>query len=110
MEKARSTFVEWGVTYLFGLELSTPGLSWLALPVISNIDKEVLRLVLTKLSESVVMEAFLMNTALRKASEAKDYIDAVNLKNSLPEDISDQEYEKYEKFEMDAFVAFASIS
>lgn len=50
-----------------------------------------------------------MNTALRKASEAKSYIDAVNLKNSLPEDISDEEYEKYEKFEMDAFVAFASI-
>lgn len=95
---------------MFGLELSIPGLSWMALPVISSVDREVIKIILNALSESTVMEAFFMNTALRKASEAKDYVEAVKLKNELPEDVSDDEYEKYERKEMDAFINFVSVS
>lgn len=81
----------------------------MVLPIVSAINKEVLRYILSALSKSTVMEAFILNTALRKASEAKDYVDAVKLKDSLPDDVSDEEYEKHERKEMDAFVAFVTV-
>lgn len=51
-----------------------------------------------------------MNTALRKADEAKSYVDAVERKNALPDNVSDEDYEKYERQEMDAFLNFVTIS
>lgn len=110
VEKSRQTFVEWGVLYLYGLEVAIPGMEWVALPIISTIDKAIIRAVLDSISKSMVMGAFFLNTAVRKASEAQDYVDAVNAKNSLPEDVSDEEYEKFERAEMAAFVAFATVT
>ncbi len=110
VEKARSTFVEWAVLYIFGLEVAIPGMEWVALPIVSTIDKEIIRLILTELSKSAVMGAFFLNTAIRKASEAADYVSAVDAKNSLPDDVSDEDYEKAERDEMAAFVLFATVA
>ncbi len=109
VEKSRQTFVEWGVLYLSNAVVAIPGWQWLAMPVIRNIFQSIIRWVLNKLSESVVMGAFFLNTAINKATEAKVYVDAVNAKNSLPDDVTDEDYEKHERAEMDAFVRFATI-
>ncbi len=79
----QSGFVDWATAYIFGLEIATPGLQWVALPIISNLDQYALRKILTLLSQSVVLQAFFLATALRKASQAQDYQDAVtNFQNA----------------------------
>jgi hypothetical protein len=55
------------------------------------------------LSKSSVMLAFFGNTAIRKASQAKDFTDAAHRKDSLPPTATDAEYEAAEQEEMIAF-------
>lgn len=109
VEKTRSTFVDWATLYLFGLEVAVPGLEWVGLPIIQDIDKEIIREILNALSKAAVMQAFFMNTALRKASEAQDFVEAVDLIFSLPEDVSDDVYAKAEAAQMAAFRDFVSV-
>lgn len=82
----------------------------MALPILADVDKEIIRLVLDSISKSEVMQAFFLNTALRKAAQAQDFIDSVNAKNNLPQNASDDDYEKAERAQMAAFVGFASIT
>jgi hypothetical protein len=86
-----------------------PGFSWLGLPILSSLYKGALSWVLNLISNSAVLEAFFLNTAIRKASQASDYISAVDFKKSLPENVSDDDYEKAELKEIDAFKQFVSI-
>lgn len=110
VEKARSTFVLAGLLYIKGLILAVPGLGWLNLPIISSLLNAGLKYVLNTLSEWAVMAAFFENTAIRKSSQAQDYVDAVNRKDQLPPEASDAEYEKYELAEIDAFTRFVLIT
>lgn len=110
VEKARSTFVTWGVNAIFAEIIIQPYCSWLALPVFSFITKQILTFVLNFLSNTVVMQAFFTNTAIRKASQAQDYVDAVNAKDSLPPDVSDADYEKAELAEISSFNAFVAVT
>jgi hypothetical protein len=109
VEKSRQAFVDWGVDYIFGLGMAVPALRWLTLPVIRVVTRAIVKIILDEISQSVIMGAFFFNTAIRKASEAGDFVDAVNAKNALPEDVSDEEYKKFERAQMDAFITFASV-
>lgn len=110
VEALRSSFVTWATAYIFGLEIATPGLEWMALPVISTLDQAVVKEILTLLTKAAVMEAFFMNTAIRKASQAQDYIDAVNAKINLPSTATFEEFTNAEKAEMDAFRNFVRVT
>jgi hypothetical protein len=110
VEKARSTFVDWGVAYLFAEEVAVPGLEWVALPIIAELDKAAIRLILDGLSRSAVMQAFFLNTALRKATQANDYLDAVRAKEALADDVADADYERAERAEIKAFAEFVAIT
>ncbi len=46
---------------------------------------------------------------MRKSSQAKDYIDAVNSKLELPDTATDAEYERAERHEIDAFNSFVIL-
>lgn len=105
----QSTFITWGVNYLFATELATPGMEFTGLPIVSSLDRAMLKYILTKLSNEAVMLAFFTNTAIKKATESQDYLDAVNYKNSLPENASDEEYLNAEISEVNAFVQFTSL-
>lgn len=83
---------------------------WLAIPVIATIDREILRLILNPLSRGVVMQAFFLNTAIRKAAQAKDFIEATDALYSLPEGTSDADYLAAEKARMLAFAGFVSLT
>lgn len=110
VEKARSTFVLWGVDFLFATVVAQPGFQWVAFPFFAYIFKQVLTYLLNTLSNSAVMEAFFFNTALRKASQAGDYVNSVNAKNSLPVDVSDADYEKAEAVEIIDFTNFVCLT
>lgn len=110
VENLRQSFVNWGVAYVYGLEVAVPGLEWVALPVISELDKTAIQAILDLISKSVIMEAFFINTTIRKASQAQDYVSAVDAKNSLPPTATKDEYEAAEKAEMSAFRNFVLIT
>lgn len=110
VEKARSSFVTWGVAYIFGAEVAIPGLEWVADPIISTIDKELIRIVLNAISSSIVMEAFFLNTVVKKASQAQDYVDAVNAKLNLPPSATEAEVLKAEQNEVAAFRNFVVLT
>lgn len=105
----QSTFVTWAVAYIYGLEIAVPGLTWVALPIVSQLDQAALKAILNMLSQSVLMEAFFLNTAIRKASQAQDYVDAVTAKTSLPPTASQDEYAKAEAAECAAFRNFVML-
>lgn len=102
--------MDWAVLYVYGLETAIPGMSWVAIPIISDVDQEIIRLVVDALSKSEVMMAFFMNTVLRKATQSDEFVKAVELRNSLPEGVSDEEYKKAEAAQMDAFRNFVVLS
>lgn len=110
VENLRSSFVTWGVAYVYGIEIATPGLEWVALPVIAELDRAAVKAILDAITKSVVMEAFFLNTAIRKASQAADYVDTVNAKKALAENGSEAEYEAAEKAEMLAFRNFVMVT
>lgn len=110
VEQTRSTFVDWGVDYIFALEISAPGMAWLALPVIKDINLYVLRKLLDALTKSAVMQAFFMNTVMRKATQSKDFTDAIEAINKLPGNVTDEEYAKYEAAKLVAFRHFVSLT
>ncbi len=110
VEMTRSTFVIMAKSYLMGLALAIPGIGPFLAWLIKTFAGYILDWVLGKLSTWVVMQAFFLNTAIRKASEAQDYVDMVNKKNSLPENVSDEEYEKAELAEIRAFTVFVSVT
>lgn len=110
VDNLKSTFVTWAVGYIYGQEIAVPGLEWVALPIISDLDQAALKAILNFLVESVVMEAFFLNTAIRKASQAQDYVDAITFKKSLPPTASQEIYAKAEAAECLAFRNFVMLS
>lgn len=111
VEKMRSAFVDWAVAFIYAEELAIPGLGpIIALPIIGDIDRLIIRMIVESLSKHVVMEAFFMNTAIRKAAQAGDFVDAANALGSAPKDISDDEYKKLEQARADAFRNFVMVT
>lgn len=110
VENMRSVFVQWASTYLWGLLIAVPGLGWIAAPILKVLFGAALKWLLTKLSQSAVMLAFFLNTAIRKASQASDFADAVKHRKSLPTNASEEEYEKAERAQMLAFNRFVRVT
>lgn len=108
-ESLRTSFVSWASAYLFTQTIVTPGLTWLGLPIVNTVFKFILNGILNILTKSAVMEAFFLNTSIRKASQAQDYVDAVTAKNNLPQNVSDEDYEKAEQNEIAAFNSFVVL-
>lgn len=110
VEKTRSSFVDWAVLYVYGIEVAIPGMEWVGLPIVKDIDQEVLRLIIDGLSKSLVMGAFFMNTVMKKATDADDFIAAVAAIQNLPKDVSDEDFKKYRLAQMDAFRNFVALT
>lgn len=98
------------MAYIFAQEIAVPGLEWVALPIIADVDKAIIRMVLDALSKSIVMQAFFLNTAIRKAAQAQDFVDSVNNLNSLPADTSQEDYKNAEIARSIAFRNFVAVT
>lgn len=111
VESLRQSFVTWAVAYVYGEELLVPGLGgFVALPIIADVDRAIIKYVIDALSKSGIMLAFFENTAIRKAGQADTYVKSVEAKNNLPTTASDEDYEKLERAEMLAFRNFVAVS
>ncbi len=99
----QTSWVAWATLYLTGLAGSTIYTAWLNWPVISIIFTFLVKLGVTALANALEMQGFFLNTAIRKASQAQDFISALNAKDLLPSTATDEEYENAEKAQMVAF-------
>lgn len=104
----QSTFINWATKLVVATATGYfPPLGW---PVISSLFNFLVNKVVTVIANAVEMQAFFLNTAIRKASQAQDYINAVDAKASLPPTASDADYEKAEQNEMAAFRNFVMVT
>lgn len=103
VEKMRSTFVIAASDFLFAWIAAAPGFGWVLYPILKPLTEIVLKKILETLSTWIVMQAFFFNTAMRKSSQAADFVRAVVAKENLPEDVSDEEFEKAQLNEIEAF-------
>lgn len=110
VNKSKSAFVDWAITYIFSQAILVPGLQWLAIPVISDLVKFIVRKIVGSLADSAVMQAFFLNTALRKATQAKDFVAASNALDKVPSTASQEEYKLAEQNRMAAFRNFVMVS
>jgi len=106
----QTTFVSLAKAFLLGEALAIPGLGPFLTWIINNFFGPILDWVLAKLTAWSVFQSFILNTALRKASEAADYTDSVNYKNSLPPTTSEDDYAHAEAAEAHAFYTFVVLS
>lgn len=103
VEKMRESFVTWAVDYAFIMETATPGLSWVSAPIISTLNKALLRYFMNMLTKTTVMSAFFLNTAITKSVQSKDYLAAIQTRMDLPSTCTDEEYANAERNEIEAF-------
>lgn len=106
----QSSFVTAGTDFIYAELLLIPGMQWLSLPIISPLVQAAIHFCLNLLVGWAVMEAFFLETALKKANQAETYLNAVGAKNALPPTASDAEYEKAEQSEMAAFRSLVLVS
>lgn len=108
--KTKEVWIQWAVGLVGVAARGTPVLSWLNLPVVSQVFDFLLTKIITLIANALVMEAFFLNTAIRKASQAQDFVSAVDAKNALPPTASNEEYENAEKVQMVAFHNFVMVA
>lgn len=110
VEAMKNTWVKWATTSITTAAAATPYTFWIKWPVIGTLFSLLVQLGVTFLANTAEMAAFFLNTAIRKEGQAQDYIDALNVKNSLPPTASDEEYENAEQAEMAAFRNFVMVT
>lgn len=110
VEAVRSSFVSLGTAFLIEGASKVPYLMWLNFPIIKQIFQYSVKYFLGKLSEWTAMQAFFMNTTLRKQGQARDFIAAVAALNALPKTASKEEYANAEKARMVAFRNFVMVT
>jgi len=110
VEKMKSTFVVAGKSYLVNAALAIPGVGPVAAWFIKVLFGPAIEWVLEKLTNWTAMQAFFLNTAIRKGAQASDYVLAVAAKEALPPTATDDEYERAEQNEILAFDRFVSIA
>lgn len=106
----QSSFVLAAEKFIMASALAVPGIGPVAVWCLNAFGSTVINWVLNKLSTWTIMEAFFVNTAVRKASQAADYQNAVNVKNNLPDTVSDADYAKAEQDEIDHFTNFVKFT
>lgn len=110
VESVRTSWVTYMVAVLMGAEASIPQLAWMVTtPIIDTIDKDALTLAMNVVSKEAVMMAFFVNTAIKKASQAADLVNAVQAKESLPDTASPEEFASAEKNQILAFSNFVVL-
>ncbi len=103
VDAIRDTWVKWSTAFIMAAMAANPYLSWTAYPIINPLIEFIVNILMTIVSKGLEMEGFFLNTAIRKASQAGDFIAAKNALHNLPPTTSEADYEKAEKLEMQAF-------
>jgi len=110
VENLRQTFVTAAQTYIMGLILAVPGFGPVAAWFTKVFLGPFLTWVLNKISTWSVMQAFFLNTSLRKSGQAGDYLNAKFYKENLPVDATNEVYAEAEQKEIAAFNEFVCVT
>jgi len=111
VESLKSSFITYATKIIMGAEATVPELAWMVTtPIVSSLDEFAIKEVVTVLANSVIMLAFFENTAIRKASQAEDFVAIVTAKNSLPSTASQEDFDNAEKNQMVAFRNFVMVT
>jgi hypothetical protein len=103
----KDTFVTSATAYIYGLEVAA--VPEIGLPIISQLDQAAVKEMLTLLTKWAVMEGFFINTAIRKASQAQDYVNAKAAKEALPITATKEQYAQAEAAEIQSFSNFVQL-
>ena len=110
VEQVRKAWVDWGVAQTYAAVAAIPGIGWFGTLMLNTLGKAVIRAIFDFISKKGEMMAFFLNTAIRKASQAKDFTDAVKRKNALPPTATKEEFERAEQDQMVAFRNFVMVT
>lgn len=106
----KTTWITWAVNTVMLTTAAVPWLSWLNFPVIAPLVRLVLEKVVTVIANGVEMEGFFLNTAIRKASQAGDFVSARDAMTALPPTATFEEYKNAENQVMAAFRSLVSVT
>lgn len=103
VERLRNSFVVAQVDAVFASIASITGFGWVTLPVISTLVRAAIGFVIGRVADTLVMHGFFLNTAIRKADQAHEYLEASREKDRQAPTATDEEYERLERVEIDRF-------
>jgi hypothetical protein len=83
---------------------------FLRAPVISHFLEYIIGYVMKALAETGEQQAFFLNTAIRKAGQADEFIEATSILDRLPKTASKEEYKNAETKRLVAFRNFVLLS
>ncbi len=101
------SFDRYALNIAFTNLAASPYFFWVSLPVFSSLTKALLDIAIGKLSKSGIMQTFFLNTAIKKPSQAKDYVQIVQKRKAAK---SKDELERLEKDEMQYFSNLVRIT
>lgn len=81
----------------------TIAVPWLNIPVIRDIVKSLIEAIVLFLATTGGLAAFIINTKVFTTDQAKDYTQAISDLMSLPDDVSDEEWDQAEQKANHAF-------
>lgn len=110
VEQIKNVWIKWATLIVVTAAKAVPYLAWLSFPIISQLFEFTIKLIVTAIANTIEMQSFFFNTAIRKSSQAQDFVYAVNAKNALPQTATDKEYEDAEKAQMVAFRNFVLVT
>lgn len=111
VEKLKASWITWATRLVMTAGKAIPYFGAVfAWPIVSTLLEMFLGWAIELLADAFEMQGFFMNTAIRKASQARDYVESVDAKNALPPSVSDEEYERAEQKEMLAFRNFVMVT
>lgn len=76
---------------------------WLNIPIVRDIIKAFIEAIILFLATTGGLAAFIINTKVFTTDQAKDYTNAIADLMALPEDVSDEEWDKAERRANHAF-------
>lgn len=110
VDSLKEGFVLASEAHIIAIAMATPGVGPFASWIIQNLLRHFIRWSLERLADSIGMQAFFLNTAIRKSRQAEDYVKAVEAINALPDNVSDVTYREAELAKIGAFHNFVRIS
>lgn len=101
VKKAQATFVVWASNIALTLIFThAPFLNW---PPLNWIIKQIVNWFINKESKTAEKIAFFANSKVRALDQAKDFESKSDKVEGLPDDVSDEDWEKAELEKMAAF-------
>lgn len=110
VEQLKRTFILAAQEYIVTLALAVPGIGPVASWFVKVLLSPLLRWALTKLADWSAMQAFFLNTAIRKADQAHEWVKTIDELRALPDTVDEITYEEAERAQIASFHDFVRVT